>query len=115
MSSPGFVAEKMGLPVARFAIGSNSNDILTRFFETGAMTMAGVVPTISPSMDIQVSSNFERLLFDLCGRDGAAVERMMLQFPSVRQLCSGRNCPVCRPVPVLRSAAVGCRDAGGDP
>lgn len=76
----GFVAEKMGLPVARFGIGSNSNDILTRFFETGAMTMAGVVPTISPSMDIQVSSNFERLLFDLCGRNGAEVERMMLQF-----------------------------------
>lgn len=76
----GYVALKMGLPIDRFVIGSNSNDILTRFFETGAMTMDGVYPTISPSMDIQVSSNFERLLFDVVGRDGQAVEAMMNQF-----------------------------------
>ncbi len=76
----GYVAKKMGLPIERFMIGSNSNDILTRFFETGAMTMDGVRPTISPSMDIQVSSNFERLLFDLMDRDGAALDRLMKQF-----------------------------------
>lgn len=76
----GYVAMKMGLPVERFVIGSNSNDILTRFFETGSMTMDGVHPTISPSMDIQVSSNFERLLFDLAGRDGITVDRLMKQF-----------------------------------
>jgi threonine synthase len=70
----------MGLPVARFVVGSNRNDILTRYFETGAMTAAGVTPTLSPSMDIQISSNFERLLFDMGGRDAAAVERAMAGF-----------------------------------
>ena len=73
----GFVASRMGLPIAKFIVGSNSNDILTRYFETGAMTMEGVVPTLSPSMDIQISSNFERLLFESLGRDGAAVTRLM--------------------------------------
>ncbi len=73
----GYVAARMGLPVAKFAVGSNSNDILTRYFETGAMTKNGVVPTLSPSMDIQISSNFERLLFDYLGRDAAAVIRLM--------------------------------------
>ena len=76
----GYAASRMGLPVARFVVGSNANDILTRYFETGAMTAAGVVPTLSPSMDIQISSNFERLLFEALGRDGAAVARMMDQF-----------------------------------
>ncbi len=76
----GFVAGKMGLPVERFVVGSNANDILTRYFETGSMTAAGVVPTLSPSMDIQISSNFERLLFEAVGRDGAAVSRHMDQF-----------------------------------
>ncbi|MBY0512271.1 MAG: threonine synthase [Rhodospirillaceae bacterium] len=73
----GYVAQRMGLPIAKFLVGSNSNDILTRYFETGAMTMEGVVPTLSPSMDIQISSNFERLLFETLGRDGAAVSRLM--------------------------------------
>jgi len=73
----GYVAKRMGLPIAKFIVGSNSNDILTRYFETGAMTVTGVVPTLSPSMDIQVSSNFERLLFESLGRDGAAVTRLM--------------------------------------
>ena len=73
----GFVAQRMGLPIAKCIVGSNSNDILTRYFETGAMTMEGVTPTLSPSMDIQISSNFERLLFEALGRDGAAVTRLM--------------------------------------
>jgi threonine synthase len=73
----GYVAQHMGLPVVKFIVGSNSNDILTRYFETGAMTMEGVVPTLSPSMDIQISSNFERLLFESLNRDGAAVKRLM--------------------------------------
>ncbi|MHB1205395.1 MAG: threonine synthase [Rhodospirillaceae bacterium] len=76
----GFVASRMGLPVAKFVVGSNRNDILTRYFETGSMTAAGVVPTLSPSMDIQISSNFERLLFDMGGRDPGAVERAMAGF-----------------------------------
>ena len=76
----GFVAQRLGLPVAKFIVGSNSNDILTRYFETGVMSSAAVVPTLSPSMDIQISSNFERLLFETMGRDGAAVSRLMDRF-----------------------------------
>ena len=76
----GYAAKQMGLPVGRLIVGSNRNDILARFFATGAMTMAPVEPSLSPSMDIQVSSNFERLLFDLLGRDGAAVERTLNGF-----------------------------------
>jgi len=73
-------ARAMGLPIKSLIVGSNSNDILTRFFESGSMETRGVVPTISPSMDIQISSNFERLLFDLLDRDGAAVEEAMRLF-----------------------------------
>jgi threonine synthase len=76
----GYVAKKMGLPIAKFAVGSNKNDILTRYFETGSMTSNGVVPTLSPSMDIQISSNFERLLFDAYDNDGAAVTSLMDRF-----------------------------------
>jgi threonine synthase len=76
----GYVAKRMGLPIDRLVVGSNTNDILTRFFETGRMVADGVVPTLSPSMDIQVSSNFERLVFDYVGREGAAVERLMAEF-----------------------------------
>ena len=76
----GYVAKKMGLPIERLVVGSNRNDILTRFFEGGVMKADGVVPTLSPSMDIQVSSNFERLMFDVLGNDGAAVETLMNEF-----------------------------------
>ena len=73
----GWVAKQMGLPVERFVIATNSNDILTRTLETGVYEMRGVAATTSPSMDIQISSNFERLLFEAHGRDGAAVRRLM--------------------------------------
>jgi threonine synthase len=63
-----YCAKQMGLPIENLIIGSNRNDILTRFFETGSMTTQTVEPSLSPSMDIQVSSNFERFLFDLVGR-----------------------------------------------
>jgi threonine synthase len=76
----GFAARRMGLPVSQFVVGSNANDILTRFFESGAMSMEGVVPTLSPSMDIQVSSNFERYLFDVFGEDSARVRDFMDRF-----------------------------------
>ena len=76
----GYAAYRMGLPVSQFIIGSNANDILTRFLETGTMEMNGVHPTISPSMDIQVSSNFERLLFELFDRDGAKVAATLTAF-----------------------------------
>jgi threonine synthase len=76
----GWAAWKCGLPIDRLVVGTNSNDILFRFFETGEMKMAAVEPTLSPSMDIQVSSNFERLLFDMLGGDGAAVRQWIDDF-----------------------------------
>lgn len=74
------VARSMGLPIEKLVIGSNRNDILTRFFETGTMQAGVVEPSLSPSMDIQVSSNFERYLAELCGRDGAGVSGFMAEF-----------------------------------
>jgi threonine synthase len=76
----GWVARQMGVPIRTLVVGSNRNDILPRFFESGVMEMRGVTPTTSPSMDIQVSSNFERLLFELCGRNGATVLQLMERF-----------------------------------
>ncbi len=76
----GYAAQRMGLDVRQFVVGSNRNDILTQFFTTGAMTMSEVHPTFSPSMDIQVSSNLERLLFELYGRDGHLVAAMLARF-----------------------------------
>jgi threonine synthase len=76
----GHAAARMGVPVARLVVGSNRNDILTHFFGDGAMTISEVHPTLSPSMDIQVSSNLERLLFELLGRDGAAVAELQQRF-----------------------------------
>lgn len=77
-----YAAGRMGLPVSQLVVGSNRNDILTRFFETGTMDMLPVEPSLSPSMDIQVSSNFERLLFDLLDQDGAAVAETLSRFRS---------------------------------
>ncbi|MBE89639.1 MAG: threonine synthase [Rhodospirillaceae bacterium] len=76
----GYAAHLMGLSVEQFVVASNRNDILFRFFEKNAMEMEMVVPTLSPSMDIQVSSNFERLLFDLFDRNGAEVSYAMAEF-----------------------------------
>jgi len=76
----GYAAQRMGTPISQFVVGSNVNDILVRFLDTGTMRMTGVHPTLSPSMDIQISSNFERLLFELTGRDGAAVVEAMAEF-----------------------------------
>ncbi len=73
----GFVAKQMGLPIERLVIATNENDILARLMATGQHELSGVIETTSPSMDIQVSSNFERLLFEAYGRDGAAVQRLM--------------------------------------
>ncbi|HCP17773.1 MAG TPA: threonine synthase, partial [Alphaproteobacteria bacterium] len=76
----GYAAMKMGLPIKQFICASNCNDILTRFFDTGVMERRMVEPSLSPSMDIQVSSNFERLLFELLGRDGAKTAAVMQNF-----------------------------------
>ena len=73
----GWVAKKMGLPIARLVIASNENDILPRAHATGAYEMRGVVETTSPSMDIQISSNFERYLYEASGRDAGFVRGAM--------------------------------------
>ena len=73
----GYVAARMGLPIEKLVIATNVNDILARTLETGRYETRGVTATTSPSMDIQVSSNFERLLFEVAGRDAEAVRRQM--------------------------------------
>ena len=75
-----WVARRMGLPIARLIVGSNRNDILARFLASNDMSIATVEPSLSPSMDIQVSSNFERLLFELLDRDPAATAAAMSEF-----------------------------------
>ncbi len=76
----GYVAARMGLPVAKLVVATNVNDILHRALSAGDYSTGTVMPTATPSMDIQVSSNFERLLFDLGGRDGAALATQMAGF-----------------------------------
>ncbi|MCC7428790.1 MAG: threonine synthase [Alphaproteobacteria bacterium] len=76
----GQIARMMGLPIERLIVGTNQNDILARFLAGNDMSIRGVQPSHAPSMDIQVSSNFERLLFDLLGHDGAATEAVMVEF-----------------------------------
>ena len=76
----GWIAKNMGAPIRHLVVASNQNDILTRFFESHSMTVTGVHPTLSPSMDIQVSSNFERLLFEMNNRDGAMTAQQLGRF-----------------------------------
>jgi len=76
----GYCARAMGLPVGRLTIATNANDILERALAGGVYETRGVVATRSPSMDIQISSNFERLLFEAYGRDAPALRRLMAQF-----------------------------------
>jgi threonine synthase len=73
----GWVAKQMGLPIERLVVATNINDILVRALRAGDYHVTGVTPTTSPSMDIQVSSNFERLLFEAYGRDAGAIRGLM--------------------------------------
>ncbi|MGB5560666.1 MAG: threonine synthase, partial [Paracoccaceae bacterium] len=73
----GYIARRMGLPIEKLIVATNQNDILHRTLTSGAYTTSGVKPSISPSMDIQVSSNFERALFYAYGRDASAVAQLM--------------------------------------
>ncbi|MEE4349231.1 MAG: threonine synthase [Pacificimonas sp.] len=82
----GYVAAKMGLPVARLIVATNVNDILHRALSVGDYSAGTVSPTAAPSMDIQVSSNFERLLFDLAGRDAERLSAMMEGFDGSKRL-----------------------------
>lgn len=75
-----YCARQMGLPIKLLGISTNKNDILTRFFETGEMKIDGSYATLSPSMDIQISSNFERYLFDLVGREPKKLAALMNDF-----------------------------------
>jgi threonine synthase len=81
----GYVASRMGLPVDRLVVATNVNDILARTFATGAYEVRDVVATTSSSMDIQVSSNFERVLFDACRRDAQAVRSLMASLAQNRR------------------------------
>lgn len=85
----GFVASKMGLPIARLVIATNDNDILARTLESGIYETRAMVYTTSPSMDIQLSSNFERLLFEASGRDWAFVCEKMLELQTNGCFCLG--------------------------
>ena len=76
----GWMAQKIGLPISKLICGSNQNDILTRFFNNGLMERKNVLPSYSPSMDIQVSSNFERLLYEINERDTDKVKQQMKNF-----------------------------------
>ncbi len=76
----GYYAKRMGLPISQLILATNENDILARFFNTGVYSVGDVVSTISPSMDIQVASNFERYLFYRVGEDGARLRTMMDDF-----------------------------------
>ena len=73
----GYVAARLGLPIRNLLVATNSNDILARFFAGAGYRKSEVIPSISPSMDIQVASNFERLLFELQGRNGAEVRKLI--------------------------------------
>ena len=76
----GYIAKRMGLPIEKLVIATNQNDILDRTLRAGEHRTNGVKPSISPSMDIQVSSNFERALFDAYDRDGAAIAALMAEI-----------------------------------
>jgi threonine synthase len=82
----GWIAREMGAPIHDFVIASNTNDILTRFVNDGDMSTRDVVPTLSPSMDIQVSSNFERLLFEMNDRDGGMTAEQLGRFRATGRL-----------------------------
>jgi len=83
----GYLARRMGLPINKLILATNENDILSRFFNSGVYGMAGVVPTISPSMDIQVASNFERYLYYRVGQDAAQLTALMAEFSRTGELC----------------------------
>jgi threonine synthase len=83
--------KQMGFPIERLIVGSNRNDILTRFFRHDDMSLQPVEPSFSPSMDIQISSNVERLLFDLYDRDGRATAEALAELRTEGRLTLGEN------------------------
>jgi len=106
----GWIAREMGAAIDSLIVGSNTNDILTRFFDTHSMVASGVVPTLSPSMDIQVSSNFERLLFEMNDRDGGATAEQMNRFRQAGRMDVEPDQYARWIAPVFRAAS--CNDEG---
>ncbi len=90
----GWYAARMGLPVGKLVLATNENDILARFFNTGAYSVGPVVPTLSPSMDIQVASNFERYLYYTLGSDAGALREAMETFARTGSFALPRGGPV---------------------
>ncbi len=82
----GWVAMRMGVPIAGLTVATNANDILARFLTDNDMSVRQVVPTLSPSMDIQISSNFERLLFEMNGRDGGMTAEQLARLRATGRL-----------------------------
>jgi threonine synthase len=82
----GYMAARMGLPISRLVLATNENDILSRFFNTGVYSSDAVHATISPSMDIQVASNFERYLYYRLGADPVVLSRVMKQFEADKKI-----------------------------
>ena len=99
----GWYARRIGAAIDRLMIGTNANDILARWVSTGALVATDVVPTWSPSMDIQVSSNLERLLFELLDRDGARTAELMVRFREVGSVEAPRD-------PMFAAASVDDRE-----
>ena len=83
----GYLAQRMGLPISKLILATNENDILSRFFNSGVYGMTNVVPTLSPSMDIQVASNFERYLYYKVGQDAEKLTALMSGFTQTGDLC----------------------------
>jgi threonine synthase len=102
----GYAAARMGLPIAHLMVATNANDILARFFATGRYEPRAVQPTTSPSMDIQMSSNFERLLFDLLERDGRAVSGLMADLKTKGSFAVGPTV-LARALPLFAADRVG--------
>ena len=82
----GYIARCMGLPIDKLILATNENDILSRFFNSGVYEMGSVNFTISPAMDIQIASNFERFLYFLVGKDSDTVNRLMKQFKTTGKM-----------------------------
>jgi len=97
----GYVAWRMGLPIRRLVLATNENDILARFFSTGSYRLGDVVPTLSPSMDIQIASNFERYLFHLAGDDAATLRRWMADFAASGELTLPRDNQAAPAAPIV--------------
>jgi len=85
----GYMAWKMGLPIDKLVLATNENDILARYFTTGVYSLGPVAPTLSPSMDIQVASNFERYLYYLAGENAATLKQWMGEFKTAGSLTPG--------------------------